>query len=267
MAIISFSGKNNGTRTDESSNAVADPIQCKIVPSSLDIGEISRDFPADSDSESLVKSSTDGARSRGPMTQGNTVICLTQGTLIDTPTGERLIEDLEIGDLVRTLENGAQPVRLVHCRKVSGDAFKAQRKLWPVCIQAGSLGFGLPHRNLRVSPEHRILYNNIRIPLHFGEDAVFVRAKSLAASFEQVYVDSSLDEVTYYHLVFDRHEVIFAEGTPTESFHCGPEGIANLDEGAREELFSVFPNLRFSEKEVETGFQTIRSWELRAAVS
>lgn len=208
-----------------------------------------------------------GNRVDGDLTRGSSVICLTRGTLIGTPDGDRLIEDLTVGDLVTTYDNGDQPIRMIHKRTVSGCDYTRNRALWPVCLQAGSLGFGLPRRRLWVSPQHRMLYSHIRIPLMFGEEAVFVRAKSLAAHFEQVYVDSSLDAVTYYHLVFDRHEVIYAEGAATESFHPGPEGIANLDAEARIELFTLFPALRFGTQGFEAGFTTLRSWELRAATA
>jgi hypothetical protein len=62
----------------------------------------------------------------------------------------------------------------------------------------------------------------------------------MAAAFEDVFVDSSLSEVTYFHLVFDRHEVIFAEGAATESFHPGEEGVLNLSSEARTELFTLW---------------------------
>jgi hypothetical protein len=65
-------------------------------------------------------------------------------------------------------------------------------------------------------------------------------AKSMAAAFEDVFVESSLSEVTYFHLVFDRHEVIFAEGAATESFHPGEEGVLNLSSEARTELFTLW---------------------------
>ena len=65
-------------------------------------------------------------------------------------------------------------------------------------------------------------------------------AKSMAAAFEDVFVESSLSEATYFHLVFDRHEVIFAEGAATESFHRGEEGVLNLSSEAQTELFTLW---------------------------
>ncbi|MBS1301243.1 Hint domain-containing protein [Loktanella sp. SALINAS62] len=194
-------------------------------------------------------------------------ICLTAGTLIDTPDGARLIDDLRVGDLVTTWDGDARPVRMIHSRRIKGDDLRHNRKLWPVCIQAGAMGFGLPQRNLWVSPQHRMLYQSIRVPLLFGEDAVFIRAKSMAATFEQVYVDSGLSEITYVQLVFDRHEVIFAEGAATESFHPGEEVIATMSPDARAELFTLFPELRVGGHSHDAAFTTLRSWELMACVA
>ena len=104
------------------------------------------------------------------MTEAPGANCLTAGTMIDTPDGPVRIDDLTPGDLVVVMDGPPQPVRMIHAETISGDALKADRALWPVCIQAGALGFGLPRQNLRVSPAHRMLYRHIRIPLMFGEE-------------------------------------------------------------------------------------------------
>lgn len=195
------------------------------------------------------------------------LICISAGAHIDTPNGPQLIEDLKPRDLVNTFDNGAQPLRMVHARTLGFTQLASNRRHWPVCIQAGALGFGVPQRNLHISQKQRMLYQNEGISRAFPDAAVFVRAKSLAASFEQVYVDNSFTELTYYHLVFDKHETIFAEGAPTESFYPGPEGIANLDADARAELFSIFPNLRYGNESHKPDYPTVRSWELKTVVN
>ena len=201
------------------------------------------------------------------MTESAPVICLTEGCLIATPGGETLIEDLEVGQLVETLSNGAQPIRMIYSRTLSGVDYRDDRRLWPVRIGQGALGFGLPRRDLWVSPQHRMVFRHIRIPLMFGEEAVFVKAKSLCAAFDNVRVDASRRAVTYFHLVFDRHEILFAEGAATESFHPGPAGIAALDPEAREELFAIFPELAVGGTRTEADLITLKSWELMSAVA
>lgn len=208
-----------------------------------------------------------GNRLDGPVSPGEAVICLTAGTMIETLDGARPVETLREGDLVITHDNGAQPLRMVHSRRIGRAQLQSDRRFWPVRIGKGALGFGLPERDLLVSQQHRMLFQHIRVSLMFGEEAVFVRAKSLSAGMDRIAIDCTLRDVTYFHLVFDRHEVIYAEGAPTESFHPGPEGLAALDPEARAELFAIFPELRTGCAGWQPDYQTLRSWELLAAVA
>ena len=228
-------------------------------------GATSRGLPAAAGAS--IRFDASGTGIDGALSPDDSLVCLTQGTLLDCERGQRPVEDLAPGDLVVTRDHGLQPVRLILRRTFSGDAYRTNRRLWPVCIQTGALGFGLPQRNLRVSQQHRMLYQHIRVPLLFGEDAVFVRAKSLAASMSEVYVDNDADAVTYFHLVLDRHEVIYAEGAPTESFHPGPRGLSALEPEARAEVLTLFPDCRVDESRFADAYMTIRSWELTAAVA
>lgn len=56
-----------------------------------------------------------------------------------------------------------------------------------------------------------------------------------------------MDEVIYFHLLFDRHEIIFANGAPTESFFPGPEAMDALDRDQRVESEAIFPDLQRAE--------------------
>ncbi len=208
-----------------------------------------------------------GARIDAPMAQGAPAVCLTTGTRIDTPDGPRAIETLVPGDLICTLDHGPQPLRMVHLRPVPDRLLRARRDLMPVRISAGALGFGLPHTDLLVSPNHRMLFRHIRMSLLFGEDAAFVRAKSLAVAFDGIYVDASVTDVTYVHLVFDRPEVVIAEGAPTESLHVCREALAALDPETRMEVYTLFPMWRLGLLPEAAPFPTLRSWELMAAVA
>jgi hypothetical protein len=76
----------------------------------------------------------------------------------------------------------------------------------------------------------------------FGTPEVLVAAIKLTA-LPGVYVDTEITEVTYVHLVFDDHQIVFAEGAPTESLLSGSQMLSILPNAAREELLMLFPEL------------------------
>ncbi|UYV37544.1 Hint domain-containing protein [Rhodobacteraceae bacterium D3-12] len=162
------------------------------------------------------------------------IICFTEGTRIATAQGLRAVQDLQIGDLVVTRDHGLQPVRWVGQRSVA-----AVGSLAPVRFDAGALG---NQRPLLVSPQHRMLIRGGEVNMLFGAGEVLASAKHLinGGSIREVPGGT----VTYVHLLFDGHEIIYAEGTPSESFYPGDTGLGAVDEAAREELFTLFPELR-----------------------
>jgi VCBS repeat-containing protein len=171
----------------------------------------------------------------------NGVVCFCAGTLIETPEGPRRIETLRVGDLVRSLDGPAQPIRWIGRSEVSPQMRRANPKLHPVRISAGSLGAGLPERDLLVSRQHRILLKS-RIAEHmFGVSEVLIPAIKLT-SLPGIHVDDSGPDFTYMHLLFDHHEVIFAEGAPAESLFTGPEALKALSPEAQEEIRTLFPD-------------------------
>jgi len=97
-------------------------------------------------------------------------------------------------------------------------------------------------RPLLVSPQHRFVFGGYETALWFGEDEVMIAAKHLLDGTHAMRLPCS--SVTYIHLMFDAHEVIFAEGTATESFHAGTMGLSAISGQAREDLFRAMPHLR-----------------------
>lgn len=164
----------------------------------------------------------------------NVVICFAADTRILTPHGERLVQDLQPGDPVLTADNGVQTLRWVGRRIVP-----AVDRMAPIRIRQGHLDNS---RDLVVSPQHRMLLGGYRAQLLFGEGEVLVPAVHLVDG--RNVVQEAGEAVTYIHLAFDRHEVIFAEGIRTESFHPGHVGLEGIDGPCREELFRIFPELR-----------------------
>jgi peroxidase len=161
------------------------------------------------------------------------VTCFTAGTRIITARGMRLIDDLQIGDLVYTLDAGMQPIRWIGRTTVP-----ATRNNAPIQIAAGALGNARP---LQVSPQHRMLVSDWRSELVCGTDEVLVAAKHLIndLSIRQVMGGT----VDYIHILFDDHQIVMAEGIASESFHPGRVGLGAMAEAARQELLGLFPQL------------------------
>jgi hypothetical protein len=182
------------------------------------------------------------------------ILCLCAGTMIETSNGPTAVEDLSVGDIVITRGNGPQRLRWIGSKTVDFTAEGvAAEKLRPVRISAGALGQGLPAKDLLVSRQHRMLVSSKVSERMFGSPDVLVSAIKLAA-LPGIYVDEEITEVAYFHLLFDQHEVIFADGAPSESLFTGPEAIKAISEEAREEIFALFPHVKRQDYVPETAY-------------
>ena len=173
------------------------------------------------------------------------VPCFVAGTLIATPEGDRCAERLLPGDLVMTKDEGAQPLRWIGSRRVA-----AVGDFAPIHIRANTLG---QHRDLLVSPLHRVLIKDNLAELLFGEAEVLVAARDLVNDHSIMRREGG--EVTYVHLLFDRHQVVFSEGLETESFLPGPQTSSSFEADVVEEIYSIFPELD-PETGTGTGYPT-----------
>lgn len=162
------------------------------------------------------------------------IVCFTKGTRILTTTGYALIEDLEIGDMVVTAKSGAKPIKWIGSAKRF-----AQGDLAPIVFKKSAIG---NTAELRVSPQHRILLSGWQAELMFGEDEVLVPAKSLVN--DTTILREVGGTVDYFHIMFDQHQIVFAEDVPSESFHPSKQSISTLGDAARKEIFELFPQLR-----------------------
>lgn len=171
------------------------------------------------------------------------VICFTPGTLIDTPEGPRRVEELREGDLVQTSDNGAQEVQWIGSRRMTGARLFAMPRLRPIRITMGALGVKRPDQELLVSPEHRMLVRGDVARDLFNTPEVLVAAKDLVNG-STVTVDLQLRQVTYVHLLLPRHEVIWANGVETESFHPAATALSTLSDNDRKRLLEHMPLLQ-----------------------
>lgn len=173
--------------------------------------------------------------------------CFAPGTLLATPGGETPVELLKPGDLVLTADRGPQRLRWIGRREVRfGPENPRGDKDKPVEIKAGALGRGpdgpVPRRTLVVSPQHRMVLSGQAIAKTFGTSEVFAVAKALTR-MDGIRRMNGKRRVIYYALLFDRHEVIYAEGAPTESFRPGPVALSAFDPDHRAQIFAIYPGL------------------------
>ena len=179
--------------------------------------------------------------------------CLCAGAMVQTPEGPRLIETLQVGDLVTTRDNGPRPVRHILLRRLAPLTLKERPHLLPVTVQAGSLIAGLPKRDLTVSPGNRIPMSDPRLGVQLGQSAHHAPARSLVGVVPGVTMTRAARTITYILLDFGQPEVIFAEGMPIECYALSAEAWQSLADGAKADLLEIFPGQLDAHGQVATG--------------
>lgn len=174
---------------------------------------------------------------------GAGVICFMPDTLIRTANGDVPIETLRAGDRIQTQDNGEQEIRWIGHSRLSGARLFAMPALRPICIRKGALIGGGPDRDLLVSPEHRVLMRGAGAQVLFNTDEVLVAARDLING-RSVYTDHQSRSANYIHLMLNSHEIIWANGIETESFHPAMTRLDTLDEDQRSGLYDIYPELK-----------------------
>lgn len=175
------------------------------------------------------------------------VPCFTPGTNILTPDGPVAIETLEIGDRVITRDHGMQMIRWIGATTISAGYIAARPDLRPILIRKDALGAGQPEQDMRLSRQHRVLVRDWRAEVMFGvEGGILVPAHSLCND-SSVIEERPSEDVTYIHMAFDDHEVVYADGVESESFHPGERMVSALNSAQRDELLELFPELEQQE--------------------
>lgn len=175
------------------------------------------------------------------------VICFTPGTKILTPNGEVAIENLVAGDRVVTRDHGAQEIVWIGATELSPVHMDIIKNLRPILIKKGALAKDLPTQDLRVSRQHRILVRDWRAEMMFGsEGGVLVPAFTLCND-STIVEERPTQNVTYIHMAFNNHEIVYADGVETESFHPAERTVSGMTDAVKEELFTLFPHLQNGE--------------------
>ena len=156
-----------------------------------------------------------------------TLACFATGTRIRTVDGAVPVEALRPGMRVPTRFGGHAPVVWVGHRAVDCRRHPRPQAVRPVRVRAGAFGPSLPEADLWLSPDHAVFVRDVLIP---------VRHLVNGTTIEQI----ACDAVTYWHVELDRHDVLFAEGLPTESYLAGGERADFSHGGSVIRLFPAF---------------------------
>jgi hypothetical protein len=136
------------------------------------------------------------------------VTCLFKGTKISTPSGDRPVQELQIGDEVQSLA-GRKTIKWIGYNKFTKEEGRVwQDSVMPVRVARFAIDDHTPRRDLYLSPGHCIFFNEALIPVKY-----LVNEASIAQA-----TPSEMSAVEYYHVELDTHEVIYAEGALVETY-------------------------------------------------
>ena len=200
------------------------------------------DLPPSDQDLWVVRTSIDRTHSGAGARTAGGVICFTPETRLATPQGPRMIRDIRPGDRIETRDNGPQEVLWSAHRRMSGARLYAMPHLRPVRFKAGALGIGRPDEDLLVSPQHRMLLKGPAAQALFNTPEVLVAAEDLIND-QTVIVDHTLREVTYVHILLEHHNVIWANGLESESFHPSNTALDTVDPAQLGTLLELLPGI------------------------
>jgi hypothetical protein len=161
------------------------------------------------------------------------ITCFSQGTLIKTKDHDQPIESISVGQEIWTLENSYQLVRWIGHTSV-----RATGPYAPVMFASGSIG---NDKQLIVSQEHRMYLKTPKAELFFGQNDCLIAAKHLVGLPGIDLCEGGI--IDYYHLMFDRHEIISGNDILSESFFLSENSMRAVEKNQRTELLSLFPDL------------------------
>jgi hypothetical protein len=169
----------------------------------------------------------------------STVTCFAAGTSVKTARGERLVEDLVVGELVLAHFAGVASIKWIGQRRIDCRRHPRPEQVWPVRVCAGAVGDNQPRRDLWLSPDHAVFVDDLLTPIKY-----LVNSSSIT--------QMPVDEFTYYHVELPQHDLLLAEGLLAESY---------LDVGDRSNFDNADGAIRLFPDFSTRGLDTCLRWE------
>jgi Hint domain len=157
---------------------------------------------------------------------GGRANCFLKGTKILTAEGERKVEDLAIGDLLPTMFGGLRPVQWIgrYPIKRSDPTKPWVKDALPVRVARSALAPNVPHSDLYVTRGHSLLIDGVLVPAE-----VLINGTTITR-----YEAREYDELEFFHVKLESHDVIYAEGAPAETLLNVEESAVNFAEYLRQ---------------------------------
>jgi len=157
---------------------------------------------------------------------GQNASCFLKGTAIRTTEGDKKIEDLTVGDLLPTAFGGISPIQWIgrYSFKKSEPAKAWVRDVLPVRVSRSALGPDIPRADLYVTRAHALLIDDLLVPVcNLINDTTITLAEA-----------GEVDELEFFHIKLELHDVIYAEGAPCETLLEVDENAVNFAEYLRQ---------------------------------
>jgi len=155
------------------------------------------------------------------------------------------VEDLKIGAKLLTGSGALRPIKWIGRRRYGGRFIAGNKDILPVCIKADALADNVPRRDLWISPHHAMFIGGLLI-----EARHLVNGTSIVQA-------GHADTVSYFHVELETHDVIVAEGAPSETYMDEDNRgmFRNADE--YETLFSDAPTpaAQYCARRVDDGYE------------
>jgi len=165
----------------------------------------------------------------------NFIYCYLKDTLILTPEGKKKIQELNINDEILNHDQKSIKIKWIG-KQIINPVFAKLNKELPIKISANAIDINIPERDLFLSPDHSIFL-----------EGLMINAKALVNGHTIYQVSEWKDDVEYYHIMTENHEIIYSEGVPSETLHLNDEIQLNKFINAYE-LKEAFPNRLFMER-------------------
>jgi Hint domain len=193
-------------------------------------------------------------------------LCLSGDARVKVECGTCAARDICAGSRVMTQDHGAQAVLWVGKRIIDFAREPAMEDHRPIIFETGSVDGINPTAPIRLSPQHRVLIRGWRAELYFAERSILVPARALVNN-TTIRVDTESPTVEYVHLLFRKHEVIWADDLPVESLFLGEIAMGVAGAALEREIFDIFPELKPVAERMRMARPAVRMRDARVLAS